>query len=188
MGFFERVGILQQSLQKFAGGDAYVTQQQQIVARKAAFGVACFDLLRATSTKSRMKMFLHQVDPSGAEAFLKCQQDVAELEGESAHTLDKLTALVVDGRTRGGESGAWWLEKLEGQVAELDQRIRARKEQFGVAFFDAIPTGQNGSPQRMQVHKARGRALQDCIEEATHAVWVMENHQQLQAQGRLAEC
>ena len=89
----------------------------------------------------------------------------------------------------GKEAGQGLMERLEAELAALDDRIRARKEQFGVDFFDAIvfPSGKD-SRRVVVVNKAKGRALQECIEDAKHDVWVLENTRQLQAEGRLAEC
>jgi len=192
MGFFESIGNLQQSLQqKLAYGTVGETQRQ-VRERKEAFGVECFDLLRATSQKSRMKMFLHQIDVSGAEAYMECAQSIGAMERERARKDDKLAELIliVDGATsKGGkEAGQGLMEKLENELAAMDDRIRARKEQFGIEFFDAIVFPNGKDSRRMVVNKAKGRALQECIEDAKHDVWVLENTRQLQAEGRLAEC
>jgi len=192
MGFFESIGNLQQSLQqKLAYGTVGETQRQ-VRERKEAFGVECFDLLRATSQKSRMKMFLHQIDVSGAEAYVECERSIGAMERERASKDDKLAELIliVDGATsKGGkEAGQGLMEKLENELAAMDDRIQARKEQFGIDFFDAIVFPNGKDSRRMVVNKAKGRALQECIEDAKHDVWVLENTRQLQAEGRLAEC
>lgn len=183
MGFFESEGILSQSFSHFTGGE-----QRQITARKQLFGVECFDLLAATSQTSRMKIFMHQVDPSGAEAYMLCEQDIVALEAKKSAKLDKLADLIVDGNTRGGDTGEWLVNQIETQVSDMDKQIRTRKEQFGIDFFDAIPTSDGAITTRMKVNKAKGRALQECIEKAKHDVWLIENRQQLEAEGRLAEC
>lgn len=180
MGFFER------------------ETQRQVRERKENFGVECFDMLRATSQKSRMKMFLHQIEVSGAEAYMECEQDVAAMEREKAGKLDKLTALVVDGFSRGDEAEQPLVEKFETEVVDIEERIRARKEQFGIVFFDAICFPSGNDSRHMKIHNAKERVfflhssskdvvLQNCIAGAKRDVWVMENRQQLVSEGRLAE-
>jgi len=186
MGLFENVSIIQR-VQLTHGA---MLTQREVKARKQLFGIECFDLIASMSQKSRMNMFLHQVDVDGAESYMACEGDINRLETEKEVKIQKLNK--VQGENTGG-AGHWILvEKLQTEVSFLERKIRARKERFGLEFFDSIKVAKKrkGKDQaQLKVNKPKGYAFQSCIERAKYDVWLLRTRQQTREdEARLAEC
>lgn len=169
---------------------------REIVARKQLFGIEIFNLLRNASPQTRMDIFLHQVDVTGAELYMNCDEEVRSLTKEQTAKLVQLHELEQD-TARAGRLIS--IQKTQTELGFIERRMRTCLEQFGVEFYGCTKLMERkDSVDARIVHSARrpgssnpsmhGQILK-CIQNVQRDIWKMENRQTLKEQeARLAEC